>query len=217
MAALSQKASNGLKDLFRDTVVYDLYNTFQGRSVVKNWVSGGCPVPPPHAQKRNVVEEYGRAYSLDVLIETGTFRGDMVYAMRGKFERLYSIEVDKALHEQAKRRLARFHNIKLVLGDSASELPKLLALVKQPALFWLDGHYSGLGTGRSETDSPIMSELQAVLESRAFRNVVLIDDAREFNGSGGYPAINDLKSFVEKIRPDMDLETKHDIIRLVPK
>jgi len=39
-----------------------------------------------------------------VLVETGTFKGDMIQAMRGDFRKLYSIEVADHFHKAAVER-----------------------------------------------------------------------------------------------------------------
>ncbi len=48
-------------------------------------------------------------------------------------------------------------------------------------------------------------------------HVVLIDDARGFNGTHDYPRIDDLRDTVLKLRPDLTFTVEHDIIRMVPR
>jgi hypothetical protein len=52
--------------------------------------------------------------------------------------------------------------------------------LQEPALFWLDGHYSGVDTGKDELDTPVSAELEAILGSPVKGHVILIDDARCF-------------------------------------
>jgi hypothetical protein len=73
--------------------------------------------------------------------------------------------------------------------------------VQEPALFWLDGHYSGGETARGAQGSPIIAELETVF-SRKLDDVVLIDDIRCFTGFDGYPSLADLKALVAARRPD---------------
>ena len=51
-----------------------------------------APVPPPHVVKQRVLREYAERYELKVFVETGTYRGDMVQAMKPLFDKIYSIE-----------------------------------------------------------------------------------------------------------------------------
>ena len=61
-------------------------------------------IPPPHIVKQLVIREYACKYNLKIFVETGTLRGDMVYAMRPYFEQIYSIELSTRLYRQAKKR-----------------------------------------------------------------------------------------------------------------
>src|SRR5204862_6536405 len=89
------------------------------------------------------------------------------------------------------RNTAGRRNVELLLGDSAKILPDVLASLEQPALFWLDAHYSEGVTARGETVSPILTELDLVLGSAVKGHVILIDDAREFHDAAhsGYPGV----------------------------
>jgi hypothetical protein len=84
-----------------------------------------------------------------------------------------------------------------------------LSLV-EPALFWLDGHYSGGVTARGESDTPIYAELVHVLGS-SHKNVIVIDDARCFGSGAKYPTIEALTAFVR--RP---IKVENDAIILEP-
>ncbi len=61
-------------------------------------------IPPPTIVKQLVIRQYAWQYGLKTFIETGTYRGDMVDAMRPYFDQIYSIELGKKLYRQARRR-----------------------------------------------------------------------------------------------------------------
>ncbi len=44
------------------------------------WERQGRPVPPPHVVKQRVLRGYAERYHLNIFVETGTYRGDMVEA-----------------------------------------------------------------------------------------------------------------------------------------
>ena len=67
------------------------------------WKRKGRPVPPPHIVKQRTLREYSKRYDLRILVETGTYFGDMVEAMRADFDRIYSIELSKDLYEKTMR------------------------------------------------------------------------------------------------------------------
>jgi len=84
--------------------------------------------------------------------------------------------------------------------------------IKEPVIFWLDGHYGGDLHGRGEIDCPILQELDAIFRSLPFDHFILIDDARCFNGENDYPTIEELTKFVLSKNPKYKMDILHDII-----
>ena len=60
------------------------------------WERRGKPVPPSHGVKQRTLREYSVKYGIKVLVETGTFYGEMIEAMKNVFDQLYSIELGAA-------------------------------------------------------------------------------------------------------------------------
>lgn len=178
------------------------------------WEQQGRPVPPPHGIKILVVREYGARFGLRTLIETGTFHGDMLHGVKYLFDPIYSIELDFHLHEAAKVQFAPYGNIKLLQGDSGEMLGPLLANLREPALFWLDGHYSGGITARGSRDTPIVQELEHIFRHPIKDHVLLIDDARCFVGQDDYPTIDELREIVHGYDRTLHFEVRNDIIRI---
>jgi len=77
-----------------------------------------------------------------VFVETGTYLGEMINAQEGNFDRLLTVELDPELYRKAVRRFRRLAQVSVFQGDSSVELPKMVAAVNEPAIFWLDAHYS---------------------------------------------------------------------------
>jgi hypothetical protein len=179
-----------------------------------NWKRRGKPVPPPHLYKQQVVRNYADKYGLKILVETGTFYGDMIEAMKHCFDGIYSIELSKALYEKAATRFSAEKNIEIIHGDSGLELGNLINRVNQPILFWLDGHYSGGVTARGVKDTPIYDELEQIFNNQASKYVVLIDDARCFGARADYPSIQLLSDFIKTKMHDAKIEIECDIIRI---
>ena len=172
------------------------------------------PALPPHILKQRIVKEYAASYSVRTLVETGTYLGDMVAATRRKFTRIVSIELDETLWKTAKEKFANYEHISILHGDSSRLLPGIVESIPDPCLFWLDAHYSGGTTARGETETPIMKELQIVLDRKIAGDVILVDDARLFVGKDDYPTIEQVRNLVAEKRPDMSFESKDDIIRI---
>jgi len=178
----------------------------------KRWDGTG---PAPHPVKQRNIKKYASKHQLRILVETGTYYGDMVEAMRDTFDRIYSIEVSKSLFEKAKRRFAKYPHIQILHGDSAIELGRIVSRLTAPALFWLDGHYSGGITEKGALDTPIYDELAHILSSTE-RHVILIDDARCFGLDPNYPAIEELTSFIGS-RTVADIHKQDDALIIEPR
>lgn len=186
----------------------------RARKEVYAWMRAGRPVPPPHAVKQLTLRAYASRFGLKVLVETGTYLGDMVAAMEPDFDRIYSIELGADLHQRAVDRFRGCENVVLIHGDSGAELGQLLPQLAQPALFWLDGHYSAGATARGSKDTPIVDELGHILRSGDMGHVVIVDDAREFGADPAYPSIAELIHAVREHWPAAQIAIKDDSIRI---
>jgi hypothetical protein len=203
------------KSLIKSTFLYDWFRSNQQNNEYRKWITAGKNGPTPHIAKQLVMKEYAKKYNTRIFVETGTFLGDMIYAMKDSFDRLYSIELAPDLFNRAKRRFAGDKRIIILQGDSATVLPGILAQVNEPCLFWLDGHYSGGSTAKGKTDTPVEEELKRILDHPIKTHVIIIDDARWFTGEGDYPSIEDLRRIVATAKPPKTIEVKDDMIRIV--
>ncbi len=179
------------------------------------WRLRGKPVRSPHLLKQRTVREYGEKYRLRILIETGTYYGEMISAMKKHFDRIYSIEFDPELARRATRNFEGLPNIQILEGDSQQVLPELLKSLKEPALFWLDaGYYGWAGV---ENDKRRLSlEFEAILGHAVKGHVILMDDARGLNGQNGGLTIGELTRRIESEFPDRKVEVNYDILRITP-
>jgi hypothetical protein len=178
------------------------------------WRLNGRPIPPPPLVKQAIVKDYQRRFGMRVFVETGTFAGDMLDAMLGRFDHLVSIELDDTWYARAVERFANRPDVALVHGDSGTRLGDVLGGLKEPALFWLDAHYSGPLTARGSLDSPIAQELAQIAVHPVRGHVVLIDDMRGFNGTGGYPDVAALVGALRAAYPRATVDVRDDILRM---
>ena len=179
------------------------------------WKLRGEPIRSPHLLKQRTVLEYARRYGLRVLVETGTYYGEMVAAMKSHFAEIYSVEFDHALAARAAKKFSSRPNIHILEGDSQVAVPELLQSLTQPALFWLDAGYYGWA-GLQGDKQRLTSELEAILRDRRFRHVILMDDARGLNGQNGAPTVEQVKQRIEAEFSGRSVEVKHDILRITP-
>lgn len=184
---------------------------------LERWIKTGKQNPPPHIIKQKNLLDYATKYNLKFFVETGTFNGDMIEAMKDHFDELYSIELCQPLFEKAEKRFKFQKNITLIQGDSGKKLKSIMKRIDRPALFWLDGHYSGGETALAEKETPIFEELICILESKDHQHVIVIDDARLFGTDLSYPTINELNTLVNSRRDNLEITVEYDSIKIAPK
>jgi hypothetical protein len=194
------------------------FTNWKEKRAVAKWEAAGRPAPPPHSIKQRNIRDYRERFGLEVLVETGTFKGDMIEAMRGDFRKLYSIELADHFHAAAVERFKGDPSIEILHGDSGKVMSELVPKLDGPALFWLDGHYSAGNTARGDKDTPVMEELGHIFAREDLKCVILIDDARCFEGKSEqvYPSMDEVRSFVAGHRPDWKVEVDTDCIRISP-
>lgn len=182
---------------------------------VLRWKLAGSPPPPPHLIKQRMILRNLERYKPRIMVETGTLLGDMIEAMKHRFTQLYSIEISPQLARKARQRFAGDSHVQIIENDSAIALKELVPKLQEPALFWLDGHYSGGDTGKGEKETPIMEELDTILASD-LPHIIMVDDARCFGTEKDYPNLSELESFVRSRRPSAQIFTRHDCIHILP-
>jgi hypothetical protein len=175
----------------RSRIFIEYVRPIYGRWLMRTWWAEGRPAPPPHDVKLAAILYLADRINAEVLIETGSYRGDTVRTLRGRFELIASIEIAPSLLEPLQREFAADDSVRMILGDSGKELTKLLNQIKQPVVFWLDAHYSG-GPTLGEGYVPIKAELDIISRYSPSRHAILIDDMREFKGENGYPTASEI-------------------------
>lgn len=162
------------------------------RKNISQWIRNDYPLPPPHYVKQMLVTTFALVNKLDTLVETGTYLGDMVEAQRDYFRKIYSIELSEQLAANAKERFKHYPHVEIIHGDSGEKLAEVVSRLNGPALFWLDGHYSGGITAMGSKECPALEELRAIKAS-PFAHTVIIDDHRSFV-QDTYPAVEELEA-----------------------
>lgn len=197
--------------------VHDRLDRRRHRREYQAWLEAGKPVPPPHLAKREVLRSLKREHGLVVLVETGTYFGEMIEGLRTEFPRIFTIELSEELHALARRRFQPYPHIQVIQGDSGERLAEILPKLDGPALFWLDGHYSGGLTALGSSETPILKELGHILEAPDLGHVIVIDDARDFGHDPSYPSCETVKDFVLSRRPGLECTIDTDSIRFTPR
>jgi hypothetical protein len=205
-----------LRKLLQRTPFYGAYKALGHYPDFWYWKLRGEPLRSPHLVKQRTVREYADRYHLRILVETGTYYGEMVAAMKNHFAEIYSVEYASELARRAQKKFAALQHIHILEGDSQREIPALLQSLKEPALFWLDAGYYGWA-GLEGDKQRLTTELEAILGHSIAAHVILMDDARGLNGQNGAPTVQQLQERIQAKFPGRSVEVKHDILRITPK
>ncbi len=207
-----------VRELIRRTPLYGALRARRLQGLHQAWIKDGRRIPPSHVFKQSVVRETAGSRGLRILVETGTYLGDMIAAAKDLFDEIYSIELNPKFYDIARKRFARTRHVRIVLGDSGEVLGRVLSGIKGPCLFWLDGHYTrGKFAIKGDRETPIEKELRHIARHPLkLEHVILIDDARDYTGTGGYPSIETLKAWAEG-EGFADFAVEDDIIRVSRK
>jgi len=154
-----------------------------------------------HIDKIEKIMAAKTLFQIDFFLETGTYIGITTNYVKKYFSSIYSIELNKGLAAEAQKYFRNKKNVSIISGDSGLLLEGLIKTNDEKKLFWLDAHYSaGITVSSIEFgDTPISKEIEEILKYWIMGSVILIDDARMFNGQNNYPTISDLtKTIVDK-------------------
>ena len=198
--------------------MFDFVRRIHETAARLRWRSEGCPLPPPNAVKQGTIIRYANEVGIRVFVETGTYEGRTLRAVRQYFESLYSIELGEDLYRKACDRFRSDPKIFLFQGDSGDRLRDILDMVgDRRCLFWLDAHYSRGDTARGSEDTPVLRELHAIARHSRKDHVILVDDARCFGTDPAYPGLGRMEALVGQLLPGSSFSASEDIIRIVPK
>lgn len=134
------------------------------------------------------------------VIEVGSFKGVTTRRLSRFYEQVLSIEIDPALCEHARRRCRKRRNVTIYQGDGKVVLPQLAATVRNCVLF-LDGHFSGEGTGHGDEPEPVLAELDAVTQFVDNFVGIVVDDFRLFGVEPGWPRKSQVMAALEQVLP----------------
>lgn len=183
---------------------------------ILEWALTGAPDKPPSALRALAIAHLVQTGGYGRVIETGTMHGDTAITIAETGARIDTIELSPDLHRRAQERLARYGNVVAHLGDSAQVLPRLLADLDEPAVFWLDAHWCGGETARGTRETPIVQELLAILNHPIRTHAILVDDAWIF-GTGDYPPLGFVLDLLRHALPEAVVEVRFGVVHAIPK
>ena len=168
--------------------------------------------PPTPAAKRDFLLALLRHRGHRTFIESGTYLGDTTAFLRPHVDRIVTVEVEPKLHADAERRFAADPGVEVLLGDAQKLIPEIARQVADPAMIWLDGHFSGGVTGVGEQVEPALAILDAFAASPPARgSTVLVDDLRMFGCEPDpWPSLHGLLAAARRAFPHARIYTGLD-------
>jgi hypothetical protein len=138
------------------------------------------------------------------------------------FDTVFTIERSETLYQKHHASLRAVGNIEPLFGDSRAILPDLISrLGDQPAMFWLDGHWSGGETAGEKDECPLLAELQLLRQRRG--DIIMIDDARLFlsapaapHDPAEWPTVLDISRELDQKTSQAFVQIIDDVIFVVP-
>lgn len=165
-------------------------------------------------------EEYLTKYGKDnnVLIETGTFRGDTILiGLEHGFDEIYSCELFVPLYNDCVKMFSDKKNVHIYNTDSPDFLKDIFHNVMNPfnrSTIWLDAHASGPLPGGKSGGTPVIDELKSIRDySRRNDHTIFIDDRRLF-GSDEWSGVKeeDAIKLIKEINTDYVIEFLDGVI-----
>lgn len=172
---------------------------------------------------RELIQFLRQQFSLRTFVETGTYQGGTAVWAASCFEQVITIEASETIYQQTSSQYAEIANIKFLFGNSREVLTQIVPTLQQPALFWLDGHWSGGQTYGEKDECPVPDEIK-ILNTSPSDHFVLIDDARLFTSPpqlphkiDEWPAIDQVIDLINGGPYEKYIVIFEDVIIAVPK
>jgi hypothetical protein len=144
----------------------------------------------------------------NVFVETGALVGDGIQsALNAGYDKVYSIELYDDFYNFSKERFRNTNSVEVIKGDSAIVLGDIIKNINEPITFWLDGHFSGEGTGFGVSEFPILEELQHIKSHHINTHTILIDDIRCWKNYSETLNFERVVDFLKTINPEYKFYT----------
>jgi hypothetical protein len=122
--------------------------------------------------KKDIFSKYKKNHT--VFFETGTHKGESIdTALELNFSKIISVEIDQNFYLNCFDKFIKEISkgkVHLFFGDSNVWMDRMLKLIDESALFWLDGHPDGI------SGYPLWEELNQIKNHQIKTNTIIIDD-----------------------------------------
>jgi hypothetical protein len=170
----------------------------------------------PHSYtKFRAIKAAKKRINASNFIETGTYLGVTTKRCAPHFDKVYTIELDKTLADQATTFLSNNKNVQVLQGDVLTQLPEILNRDIENVLIFLDAHFSGGVTACGDLPEPAIEELTILSKFSDKISGIIIDDFRLFGTEPGFPSKSSVFQAIEKLFPKFSLSVTLDQILIL--
>jgi hypothetical protein len=171
-------------------------------------------IPSPPEVKRSVLKRNGIPGAN--WIETGTYLGETSFYLSRYSNFVTTIEPNSDLHRRAKDKYKDIENINFILGASETRFEQVMQNHSGKLNIFLDGHYSGGLTSKTNYTTPLVVELDSIIKhlNRFDEIRLFIDDIRcmnpEIDEFSEYPSLSAVLYKISGISSNVSVQ--HDIL-----
>jgi hypothetical protein len=126
-----------------------------------------------------IIEKLAATFQVKNFVKTGTYYGHTSIWASKNFQNVFTIEFSQAMYQQVIDKLNKISNLHCFLGDSRTELQKIIQTLQGSSIFWLDAHWSGGNTYGNNDECPLLTEIK-IINNSPHEHFIFIDDARYF-------------------------------------
>ena len=163
---------------------------------------------------QSLIQKIAENKQVAIFIETGTYHGNTAAWAAKLFKRVFTIEKSKKHYEQAVEKYGEVENIDFLLGDSRTQIERIVETLPGAAVFWLDAHWSGGETYGGKDQCPLLEEIEAIQEITS--DVYLfIDDARLFLSAPQPPHNAEQWPNISQVIEALRLRSQNDYIVVI--
>jgi hypothetical protein len=167
----------------------------------------------PHSYTNfRAIKSLAGQVNANTMIETGTYLGVTTKRCAPHFQKVYTIELDPQLADQAREFLRAQKNVEVLQGDAVKVLNQILETNVGDTLVFLDGHFSGGVTACGDLPEPAIEELEILSKHKDKIAGIIIDDFRLFGIEPGFPSKSALFQAIENLFPGFNLSVALDQI-----
>jgi hypothetical protein len=123
-------------------------------------------------------------------LETGTYKGETIFAMEPYFDNLITVEINENLFNSVSNSASnsasnKLNKIKFINADSIDIFQHIFKIINDKIIFFLDAHYSAIESSYGTKPVALLDELELINKLYKNDGIIIIGDVRLFGKNMG--------------------------------